>query len=90
MKQFSPVAIKKLIAQEKFNVKKDSKGLKKSLWALKNKINSPFLFIFLTFEMHFYIFYKKLNIFYIRMDMVSHLPNKIKKQNFKIYLRTGF
>jgi len=44
----------------------------------------------LTFEMHFYIFYKKLNIFYVRMDMVSHLPNKIKKQNFKIYLRTGF
>jgi len=83
MKHFSPVARKKLIAQKKFNVKKDSKGLKKSLWALKNKINSPFLFIFLTFEIYFYIFY-------IRMGMVSHLPNKIKKQNFKIYLRTGF
>ena len=76
MKHFSPVAREKLIAQEKFDVKK---RLKKSLWALKNKINSPFLFIFLTFEMHFSIFYKKLNIFYIRMGMVSHFPNKIKK-----------
>lgn len=59
MKHFSLAVRKKLIAQEKFNVKKDLK----IFMGNKNKTSSSFLFIFLTLETWFYIFYNKLYIF---------------------------
>jgi len=46
MKHFSLAVRKKLIAQEKFNVKKDLK----IFMGNKNKTSSSFLFIFLTLE----------------------------------------